>query len=114
MISIWYVMIHSLVYIFFFSSRRRHTRLQGDWSSDVCSSDLQHVIDKASCTRSVPNQRPQAAGEIAFTLECTVSVYALLPEIGRASCRVRVRIVGCVTVFNDKMTASKKQRGSRQ
>src|SRR5256885_12816370 len=26
----------------FFSSRRRHTRLQGDWSSDVCSSDLQH------------------------------------------------------------------------
>src|SRR5688500_20189736 len=23
-----------------FSSRRRHTRLQGDWSSDVCSSDL--------------------------------------------------------------------------
>src|SRR2546426_9737699 len=27
-------------YCFFFSSRRRHTRLQGDWSSDVCSSDL--------------------------------------------------------------------------
>src|SRR5256885_4014501 len=24
-------------YCFFFSSRRRHTRLQGDWSSDVCS-----------------------------------------------------------------------------
>src|SRR5256885_9612522 len=35
-----------LVY-FFFSSRRRHTRLQGDWSSDVCSSDL-------SLTRSSP------------------------------------------------------------
>src|SRR5256885_12167401 len=28
---------------FFFSSRRRHTRLQGDWSSDVCSSDLQEI-----------------------------------------------------------------------
>src|SRR6266566_9928208 len=28
------------MYSFFFSSRRRHTRLQGDWSSDVCSSDL--------------------------------------------------------------------------
>src|SRR6266487_5959457 len=26
--------------IFFFSSRRRHTRWTGDWSSDVCSSDL--------------------------------------------------------------------------
>src|SRR5437867_7210151 len=27
-------------YCFFFSSRRRHTRSYGDWSSDVCSSDL--------------------------------------------------------------------------
>src|SRR2546430_4648423 len=37
------VLIH-LVYgfyrIFFFSSRRRHTRFDCDWSSDVCSSDL--------------------------------------------------------------------------
>src|SRR5256885_4778455 len=32
--------IKLLCMIFFFSSRRRHTRLQGDWSSDVCSSDL--------------------------------------------------------------------------
>src|SRR5258706_8882156 len=29
---------------FFFSSRRRHTRLVSDWSSDVCSSDLTHSI----------------------------------------------------------------------
>src|SRR6266446_1108612 len=33
-----YINIH--FFFFFFSSRRRHTRLQGDWSSDVCSSDL--------------------------------------------------------------------------
>src|SRR5690606_39647800 len=26
--------------LFFFSSRRRHTRFSRDWSSDVCSSDL--------------------------------------------------------------------------
>src|SRR5205807_10275927 len=32
--------MNSLFLCFFFSSRRRHTRLQGDWSSDVCSSDL--------------------------------------------------------------------------
>src|SRR5256885_2074440 len=31
---------HDYLFLFFFSSRRRHTRLQGDWSSDVCSSDL--------------------------------------------------------------------------
>src|SRR5256885_9989997 len=29
--------------LFFFSSRRRHTRLQGDWSSDMCSSDLNRL-----------------------------------------------------------------------
>src|SRR2546426_9964150 len=33
-------------YNFFFSSRRRHTRLQGDWSSDVCSSDLAQARGK--------------------------------------------------------------------
>src|SRR5256885_11046593 len=33
--------------VFFFSSRRRHTRLQGDWSSDVCSSDLPGALEVA-------------------------------------------------------------------
>src|SRR5437764_1605085 len=32
--------VRYLPLIFFFSSRRRHTRYIGDWSSDVCSSDL--------------------------------------------------------------------------
>src|SRR5256885_12949334 len=36
---------------FFFSSRRRHTRLQGDWSSDVCSSDLSDARN-SSCNQS--------------------------------------------------------------
>src|SRR5437763_12421276 len=30
----------TITLVFFFSSRRRHTRYIGDWSSDVCSSDL--------------------------------------------------------------------------
>src|SRR5947199_4493356 len=30
-----------LILVFFFSSRRRHTRCLSDWSSDVCSSDLE-------------------------------------------------------------------------
>src|SRR5438034_5515949 len=33
---------HYLFLVFFFSSRRRHTRSLCDWSSDVCSSDLGH------------------------------------------------------------------------
>src|SRR5208337_2414400 len=32
--------------LFFFSSRRRHTRYIGDWSSDVCSSDLRIAARK--------------------------------------------------------------------
>src|SRR5699024_11754728 len=32
--------IYIFMYVFFFSSRRRHTRSKRDWSSDVCSSDL--------------------------------------------------------------------------
>src|SRR5256885_8245944 len=44
-ITIMYVLhlnqdVDIYIFFFFFSSRRRHTRLQGDWSSDVCSSDL--------------------------------------------------------------------------
>src|SRR5699024_4072048 len=31
-------------FLFFFSSRRRHTRSKRDWSSDVCSSDLNPVV----------------------------------------------------------------------
>src|SRR5436189_779389 len=33
---------------FFFSSRRRHTRYIGEWSSDVCSSDLYSIADIAA------------------------------------------------------------------
>src|SRR5205809_5686429 len=40
-------MVLSLVnFIFFFSSRRRHTRCSRDWSSDVCSSDLSPAEDE--------------------------------------------------------------------
>src|SRR2546430_4467407 len=36
-----------MLIMFFFSSRRRHTRFDCDWSSDVCSSDL-HLIGPAA------------------------------------------------------------------
>src|SRR5258705_12765546 len=37
------VVVSTATDIFFFSSRRRHTRCLSDWSSDVCSSDLLRV-----------------------------------------------------------------------
>src|SRR3989475_438319 len=49
-----------LVQIFFFSSRRRHTRFDCDWSSDVCSSDLP---DRAR--RARPEPRPAARNGLA-------------------------------------------------
>src|SRR5690554_7738465 len=38
MVEVLYLMF----FLFFFSSRRRHTRCGRDWSSDVCSSDLDY------------------------------------------------------------------------
>src|SRR5256885_13156437 len=55
------------VLFFFFSSRRRHTRLQGDWSSDVCSSDLKRnnhwviVLNHTSLAPRVPQTVPASA-----------------------------------------------------
>src|SRR2546430_5591291 len=49
------------LYVFFFSSRRRHTRFDCDWSSDVCSSDL------ATAARALAGWTPRAAG-IAATV----------------------------------------------
>src|SRR2546426_6247211 len=52
------------VFFFFFSSRRRHTRLQGDWSSDVCSSDL-HVVGSGTLDRAARLVTPGGAVEDA-------------------------------------------------
>src|SRR5438067_13435188 len=40
--------------IFFFSSRRRHTRSKRDWSSDVCSSDLPACV--SSCSQAIATE----------------------------------------------------------
>src|SRR5206468_6484405 len=40
---------------FFFSSRRRHTRSDRDWSSDVCSSDLTICHEKPNLSLSQPH-----------------------------------------------------------
>src|SRR5690348_18214906 len=39
-LPVWFALSLLRLRLFFFSSRRRHTRWTGDWSSDVCSSDL--------------------------------------------------------------------------
>src|SRR5437763_8519513 len=50
--------------ILFFSSRRRHTRYIGDWSSDVCSSDLTVATADTDYPAKalVGHQRRQSAG----------------------------------------------------
>src|SRR5215813_13285064 len=44
----------TIVFVFFFSSRRRHTRCGRDWSSDVCSSDLVCAPFNTTCPKPVP------------------------------------------------------------
>src|SRR3989454_9137814 len=55
--------------IFFFSSRRRHTRLQGDWSSDVCSSDLEPERLPEIYNAVVIDHRGNGAPPIRLTAE---------------------------------------------
>src|SRR5262245_62545419 len=86
-----------VVFFFFFSSRRRHTRCLSDWSSDVCSSDLDSFDAEV--------QSPVVGGGYHGVfiraprirrVGLGVEVVATLPspggseEIGRASCRERV------------------------
>src|SRR5438445_9136182 len=54
--------------LFFFSSRRRHTRYWRDWSSDVCSSDLLRPVAEAAAAADiimmlVPDQTARAVYE---------------------------------------------------
>src|SRR5690348_17954818 len=65
-------MIQAVTYhtfYFFFSSRRRHTRWTGDWSSDVCSSDLA-ISDKESflTARELLNKEGILGGSSTGTL----------------------------------------------
>src|SRR2546430_11810767 len=42
--------------VFFFSSRRRHTRFDCDWSSDVCSSDLPPTVSPCPFLSATPSR----------------------------------------------------------
>src|SRR5262249_59978139 len=87
---------------FFFSSRRRHTRLVSDWSSDVCSSDLareraaveeQEVVRRRALPgrEALPAEQESAApAPVACNSDRTTPESSWQPrEIGRASCRER-------------------------
>src|SRR5207248_5923275 len=67
--------------LFFFSSRRRHTRSYGDWSSDVCSSDL---IFWPAATAIAPWWR--AAATLTTGWQNGKSRCAILPAGAKNSC----------------------------
>src|SRR5207249_9668693 len=92
---------------FFFSSRRRHTRSKRDWSSDVCSSDLDltRVQIKSARVVTTREQRIADGPQLHSLLERFLGLgHALLEQvvellrrhlpgkIGRASCRERVEM----------------------
>src|SRR3712207_8124739 len=88
---------------FFFSSRRRHTRYWRDWSSDVCSSDLEplkvltkrwdvpdgHTVEGYVRTGGYAGLR-KALDMAPSTVMQEVKDSGLRGQIGRASCRERV------------------------
>src|SRR5256886_4556846 len=72
------------MYFFFFSSRRRHTRFDCDWSSDVCSSDL----TSARGQLGEPQDRTEARFEITDkTMDFLgfKTLQDLLGSLGRSS-----------------------------
>src|SRR5439155_6800426 len=88
--------------LFFFSSRRRHTRWPRDWSSDVCSSDLARCRQK----RVLPRE-PIVIGQLfrnarADTALSSDSPRPRIPASGRAS-----------AAFRDYRTAAHRRAGSR-
>src|SRR5438034_2671032 len=97
----------SLIYVrFFFSHRRRHTRSLCDWSSDVCSSDLEDNLgwtfwpQRVSLRPKGPAQIDRRGGSggrklmsgfsIRYPYFIIVICLVIAIEIGRASCRERV------------------------
>src|SRR5262249_17345271 len=61
---------------FFFSSRRRHTRLVSDWSSDVCSSDLTATANNSQPTITSPATAPSISMSAQDVTIDTTSVTA--------------------------------------
>src|SRR5699024_6285239 len=59
---------------FFFSSRRRHTRSKRDWSSDVCSSDLERMV--------LESHQHVAAGHSGERHRCAADKYIHDLEMG--------------------------------
>src|SRR5699024_11511203 len=88
--------------LFFFSSRRRHTRSKRDWSSDVCSSDLlnrstdyaiQMLLYLAKEGKTVSSSKLAASMGVShrYLLHISSKLRAAgFIQIGRASCRERV------------------------
>src|SRR5258706_11838211 len=90
--------------LFFFSSRRRHTRLVSDWSSDVCSSDLgtggtqrlARLVNKSTAIELMTTgetfdfERGKDLGIVNQIWETATADEFFEKEIGRASCRERV------------------------
>src|SRR2546430_7424208 len=59
----------SVISYFFFSSRRRHTRFDCDWSSDVCSSDLSLLVLSGAAADLPVVDEPRVAIDVDFALE---------------------------------------------
>src|SRR5690625_7210608 len=82
----------------FFSSRRRHTRWPRDWSSDVCSSDLKSAVGLewiAELRHQFPELPIVGIGGINRDNASSVIEAGADGEIGRASCRERVKSREC-------------------
>src|SRR6266511_1575489 len=66
---------------FFFSSRRRHTRFSRDWSSDVCSSDLDLGLNERTSSPIGPCEREHMRRVSPARAECTEQSEVVFPGV---------------------------------
>src|SRR5690606_39778257 len=85
------------LFLFFFSSRRRHTRFSRDWSSDVCSSDLYSQVpwfwsDQYDLKLQIAGLSTGYTQAVVRGDPATGRSFAVFYQIGRASCREREEV----------------------
>src|SRR6266542_5214292 len=72
-----FIRMNFLTFFFFFSSRRRHTRCYRDWSSDVCSSDLDPGPTERVACRTLVGDAGQRVQGFLGTLRTELVLEAL-------------------------------------
>src|SRR5882762_7066006 len=99
-----------LFFFFFFSSRRRHTRFKCDWSSDVCSSDLDAFVARFGGPDDIVSELLDDAD--APTRDLLVRLATRICELSDEAGEV-MRAVACESTRDPELAAAVEEKVHR-